>query len=281
MALTKVSEFIRPHSLTEAFSLLEGKGARIVAGGIDVVLFPTGAERLIDITVLPLAGIERRNDGISIGATTTMTELLESHLIEEYLGGVICEMLHKVASPLQRNLATIGGSLMIAHPWSDLIPVFLVLGAKIAYFDGEEHEVPIERFYAENVHRRKIILTRVSFPERRQGTASSFIKFSRTAFDIALLNCAALVETVDGRCTAAGIAVGGTPARAELLTQTAEILTGQPLSDETIAQVARAARDEAEVGDDMRASADYRRELVEVGVKRALTRIRGQLEEAS
>ncbi len=188
-------------------------------------------------------------------------------------------MLHKVASPLQRNLATIGGSLMIAHPWSDLIPVFLVLGAKIVYFDGEEHEVPIDRFYAENVHRRKIILTRVNFPRRGEGTASSFIKFSRTAFDIALLNCAALVETVDGRCTAARIAVGGTPARAELLTRTAEIITGQPLSDETIAQVARAARDEAKVGDDMRASADYRRELVEVGVKRALIRIREQLEE--
>lgn len=281
MTLTKVSEFIRPRNLAEALSLLEEKEARIIAGGIDVILFPTPAERLIDITALPLSGIEGRDGGVSIGATTTMTELLESPVLKGYLGGTVCEMLRQVASPLQRNLATVGGSLMIAHPWSDLITLFLVLGAKIAYFDGSEHEVPIDRFYADNMHRRKIILTGINFPAVRQRTAAAFIKFSRTAFDIALLNCAALVETEGGRCTAARVAVGGTPRRAELLARTAEGLAGKPLSDETVVQAARAAQAEAEVGDDMRAGADYRRELVGVGVNRVLCRVRERLEEAA
>jgi len=281
VTLTKVSEFIRPRSLGEALSLLEGKDARIVAGGIDVILFPTPAERLIDITALPLSGIEERDGGVSIGATTTMTELLESPVLKGYLGGVVPEMLRQVASPLQRNLATVGGSMMIGHPWSDLITLFLVLGAKIVYFDGSEHEVPIGRFYAENMHRRKIILTGINLPAVRRGTAAAFVKFSRTAFDIALLNCAALVETESGRCSAARIAVGGTPRRAELLERAAGELVGKPLSEETIVQAAHSAQDEAEVGDDVRAGADYRRQLVGVGVYRVLSRIRERLEEAA
>ncbi len=278
MTLTKVSEFVRPRNLTEAFSLLEEKKARIIAGGIDVILFPTPAERLIDITALPLSGIEGGEEGVSIGATTTMTELLESPVLRGYLNGAVCEMLRQVASPLQRNLATVGGSLMIGHPWSDLITLFLVIGADVTYFDGEEHEVPIDRFYAENIHRRRVILTGINFPAVRRGTAAAFIKFSRTAFDIALLNCAALVETADGRCTAARIAVGGTPRRAKLLVRAAAELAGKPLSEEVVVQAARAAQDEAEVGDDIRASADYRRELVGVGVYRVLSRIRERLE---
>ncbi len=277
MTLTKVSEFIRPRDLAEALSLLEGKEARIVAGGIDVILFPTPAERLVDITALPLSGIEGRDGGVSIGATATMTELLESPVLKGYLNGVVCEMLRQVASPLQRNLATVGGSLMIGHPWSDLLTLFLVLEAKLVYFDGEEHEVPIDRFYAEHMHRRRIILTRVNLPAVRQG-AAAFIKFSRTAFDIALLNCAALVKTEGGRCTAARIAIGGTPRRAVLLARAAAELTGKTLSEEVIVRAARAAQEEAEVGDDMRAGANYRRELVGVGAYRVLSRIRERLE---
>jgi len=277
MALTKISEFFRPTSLEEAFSLLKEKDAQLVGGGIDVILFPSGATSLIDLTALPLSGIEKREGEISIGATTTMTQLLESPIITGYLGGVVGKVLHNVASPLQRNLATIGGSLMIAHPWSDLITGFLVLEARISYFDGEEHEVPIARFYEENLHRKKIILTAITLPEFPPQTAAAFVKFSRTGFDIALLNCAARVQIVDGLCVKAKLALGGTPRRAEILPQAGEALTGKPLTAETIAQAARTARDEAEVGADMRASADYRRELVEVGVRRVLSEISGRL----
>ena len=281
MALVNVSEFVRAESITEAFQLLNEPGARLVAGGIDVVLFPGDATKLIDITALPLSGIESEGDGIAIGATTTMTELIESPLIKEYLGGVIERMLHRVASPLQRNLGTVGGSLMIAHPWSDLITLFLVLGTRVVYFDGSEHEISLADFYAENLHRKKIILTKVLFPAVPRTAAAEFIKFSRTAFDIAILNCAAFVRAEVGRCVEVRIAVGGMPQRAVLLSRAAEVLMGDRLAPETVEQAARTAQAEAAVGDDMRASADYRRTLVKVGVARALSRIKEQLVEAT
>ena len=278
MALVNVSEFVRAESITAAFQLLNEPGARLVAGGIDVVLFPGNATKLIDITALPLSGIEPNGDGIAIGATTTLTELIESPLIKGYLGGVVERMLHKVASPLQRNLGTIGGSLMIAHPWSDLITLFLVLGVRVVYFDGKEHEISLADFYAENMHRKKIILTKVLFPAVARTAAAEFIKFSRTAFDIAILNCAAFVRMEAGQCVEVRIAVGGMPQRGVLFSRAAEVLMENRLTSETIEQSARTAQAEAPVGDDMRASADYRRQLVRVGTRRALTAIKDRLE---
>ncbi len=278
MALTKVTRFIRPRTLAEAFSALTENQARIIAGGIDVILFPNEATALIDITSLPLSGIEQESDGITIGATTTLTEVLESSIVKDYLGGVVADALHTVASPLQRNLGTIGGSLVIAHPWSDVITLFLALGARVRYFDGEEHEVPLSDFYARNVHRQKMILTQVELPASPGESAAAFWKFSRTAFDIAILNCAAFVRVEEGVCAEARIAVGGTPARAAIATAAGEALVGNPLSPATIDAAVAAAQGEVEVRDDMRASADYRRELVATGIRRLLSQVKERLE---
>lgn len=278
MALTKVTRFIRPRTLAEAFSALTENQARIIAGGIDVILFPNEATALIDITSLPLSGIEQGSDGITIGATTTLTEVLESSIVKDYLGGVVADALHTVASPLQRNLGTIGGSLVIAHPWSDVITLFLALGARVRYFDGEEHEVPLSDFYARNVHRQKMILTQVELPAFPGESAAAFWKFSRTAFDIAILNCAAFVRIEEGVCAEARIAVGGTPARATIATAAGEALVGNPLSPATIDAAVAAAQGEVEVRDDMRASADYRRELVATGIRRLLSQVKERLE---
>ncbi len=279
MSLPKVSEFVRPTDLAAALHELEAVGARIVAGGIDVVLFPGDTTKLVDISGLPLSGINSDAEGIVIGATTTMTALIESPLISDYLNGVVTTMLHHLASPLQRNLATIGGTLMSAHPWSDVIPLFLVLGARITYYDGTEHTVPIAQFYAESIFRQRMIVTAVRLPAFPRETAAAFIKFSRTAFDIAILNCAALVQITTGRCTVARIAIGGAPQRGYLLPHASAVLIESgTLTAETIANAAKTARDEADVGDDMRASAAYRRNLVEVGVQRALSQIKDKLE---
>ena len=284
MTLLNVKGILRPTSLEEALAALkehDGK-ARLLAGGIDLVLFPPAdAETLIDLSQLSLSYVKKEKNGLAIGAMTTMTEVLEAPLMRDYLGGVVVEMLRDVASPLLRNQATMGGTLVSANPWSDVITLFLALDAQITVFDGETRTLPLAGIYPARTHLSGTILTEVVLPKYPSGTYAAFQQFSRTGFDVALLNCACWVQIKGGSCTEARVVVGGTPRLATSVPEAEAALVGRPLTDETIQQVANTAREATETRDDRRASAAYRKELVAVGAKRCLRQIEAQVRKGS
>ncbi len=283
MIRTQLKTYHRPDDLKEALTLLQqgGKTARLLGGGIDLAIhLPPDVTTLIDLSRLPLSLIEESSDGITIGATATMTEVLEHPVIATYLHGVIVTTLHQVASPLLRNLATIGGTLVSTHPWSDVIPLFLALGAEVTLVGEMSERVPLSDLYDSRERLKGKILTVVHLPKPAAGTAAAFRQFSRTGFDVALLNCACFVRMENERCIETRIIVGGTPRLASSLPKAEENLIGANLTEETIEKTARIAQESSSVGDDRRASADYRRELIYVSVKRALSEIKDQLEEA-
>jgi len=280
---TQLKTYHRPDDLKEALILLQqgGKTARLIGGGIDLALhLPPDVTALIDLSRLPLSSIEESSDGITIGATATMTEVLEHPAIASYLNGVIVTTLLQVASPLLRNLATIGGTLVSTHPWSDVIPLFLALGAEVTLVGEMSERIPLSDLYDSRERLKGKILTVVHLPKPAAGTAAAFRQFSRTGFDVALLNCACFVRVENGRCIETRIIVGGTPRLASSLPKAEESLIGAALTEEAIERTARIAQESSSVGDDRRASAGYRRELVYVGVKRSLSEIKDQLEEA-
>jgi len=281
VAVAHLKEYLRPTSLEEALTSLRegGKGARVIGGGIELVLFsPPDVTTLIDLSELSLSYIKENEAGLAIGATTTLTQIIGHQTVAQYLDGVIVGMLHQVASPLVRNLATIGGSLASANPWSDVIPLFLTLDAKVTLFDGKYRSIPLSDLYPTRSHLSGSILTEVLLPVPASGTAASFHQFSRTGFDVALLNCACLVKVDAGRCSLVRIVAGGTPRLGAAL-PAAETLMGMELTDEAIEQVAYVARESADTRDDRRASAQYRKQLIYVGVKRCLQEIRDRLAE--
>ena len=278
---SQVTNYVRPSTPDEALALLrkDGKSARYVAGGADVArTLPSDVTTLIDLCALKLSSIEEGPEGIVIGATATLNEVLENESLAGICGGVIPEMMRKVGSPLLRNLATIGGTLASAHSWSDVIPLFLVLDAKVTLFDGESRTLDLSDLYASREGLVDSILTSVMIPASRAGDYAAFHKFSRTGYDIALLNCACYAHVDGGRCTEVRIAAGGTPSLATRLPQVEEALRGEVLRDETIENVARIAQDTAQTADDRRASGEYRKQLVYAGVKRCLREIAEKLE---
>ena len=280
MGLGHIKEVLKPASLDEAMSLLHERGpiAGLLGGGVSLVRYaPSHITSLIDLSTLPLSYIREEAGCVRIGATTTLREMLDHPLIADYLNGIVVETLRQVASPLLRNLATIGGALVSADPWSDVITLFLALGAHVVIYDGTTDTLPLAQLYPTRSRLGGAILTELVLPAPLPSAAAAFCKFNRTGFDIAVLNCACQVQLHDDRCVGASVVVGGTPRLAASLPGAQEVLTGQPLTSETIEQATVAARDAVEVREDRRASAEYRKQLVYVGVRRCLQEIKDRL----
>jgi len=278
MSLTGITAYLRPQTLEEAYSCL-GSGALAVAGGTDVLRHThVGVHTLVDVSALPLRYI-RDERGFAIGANTTLTDLLEHAGLAAYLDGVIAGMLRAVGSPLLRNAATIGGHLA-RRRYSDIVPVLLALDAGVTVYEGAERTLPLAAFYAEGTGRSRILITEVQIPPAGKDTAASFLKFSRTIFDFALLNCAVLVRRGgDGRVEHCRIVVGETPALGASVLEAEDVLRGAALDDASIAAAAEAAAAAVPFAGDQRAAADYRQALCRVAVRRCLEEARRRLEE--
>jgi len=274
--VTNVQRYLRPESVEQAWALIrDGKeAARPVGGGVDAALYmPPRVTTLVDLSDLPLRYIEAEAGVLRIGAGATLTELLEHGRAAEYLNGIIPETLRRVASPLLRNLATVGGTLASAHPWSDVIPLFLVLGATVVVYDGAARAVAIDEFIGDRRAVAGALITEVLLPSPAAGAAAAFEKFTRTGFDVALLNCACFVAIDDGVCRAVRLAAGGTPDMAKRVPAIEEQLVGGRLDDEAITAAAALAEEAIAVRSDRRASGAYRRILTSAGVRRCLRRI--------
>jgi CO/xanthine dehydrogenase FAD-binding subunit len=161
-----------------------------------------------------------------------------------------------------------------AHPWSDVIPALLVLGARLDVFDGELSTVELSEVRARSESPSPLVLA-VRLPGASRDGRGAFEKFARTGFDVGVLNCACFAIIERGLCRTARVAVGGTPSVAQRLPRVEEMLAGKPLSASQIALAAQTAADVVDVRDDRRATAGYRRVLTAVGVRRCLEDLAG------
>jgi len=278
MSLTGITSYLRPGTLEEALSLLDDR-AIAVAGGTDVIRHPhVGVTTLVDLGALPLRYL-RQDRGFAVGATATLTDMLEHPGLAAHLDGVVAQMLRRVGSPLLRNAATIGGHLARGR-YSDVVPLLLALDATISLFDGTERTLLLADYYREGLHRNRALITEVGLPAAGTDTAAAFMKFARTSFDFALLNCAVRVRLSDeGRVAECRIAVGETPALGALVAPAADYLLDGPLDDEHLETAAAIAAQAVPAQDDQRASADYRGALCRVGVRRCLAEVRRRFAE--
>ncbi len=263
-------EYVRPATLVAALGLMHRDRARLVAGGTDVILrVSPEVETLIDLADLGLDTISDMDDGIYVGAMATLSAMLEHEPLATMLDGYVAGMLRQVGSPLLRNLATIGGHIARGRI-SDIIPVLLTLDARVGVYDGADHSLELDEYLTAGAGSAGTIVTHVMIPNPPAGTAAEFLKFGRTAFDLALLNCACLVTVQESTVTTARIAIGETPHLGSRLTPVEDALIGTDLGPDAIEEAAEVARVTVQTGDDLRATAGYRRQLAFVAVKRCL-----------
>lgn len=276
-------EYRRPADLAETLALLAevGDDAKILAGGQSLV--PAMNFRLarpamlIDINhVDGLAYFHEEAAGLRIGAMTRHAQVERSPLVARRL-----PLLHAtmpwVAHAQIRSRGTFGGSLVHADPAAELPAVALALGATMRLQSANgEREVAAEDFFVglfETVRQPDELLVEILVPELAPGAGWSFQEFSRRHGDFALAGVVATVELgADGVCRAARLALLAVDEKPLLAPRTVAALIGQRPSPELCrAAAAVCALEEVQPGDDLHATAAYRRHLVEVLTRRALT----------
>ena len=283
--LFRPKEYITAMTIEEAVFLLEkyGERAKPIAGCTDLfVERPSNVDYLIDITPLPLDYISKdpKTLGINIGALTSIRNIETSTLFQDVkfkVYNILSEVAHKMASTNIRNIATIGGNICNAVPSADFPPVLIALDAKVRVVGPKKKRiVSLEEFFLDvrkTVLQRGELLTEIRVPEQPPITGTAFFKVGRVHIDIALVNVATRVSLgVDETCNDVRIvfgAVAPTPIRAKKAEQ---LLQGKKIGDTLIEKVGLTASKEVKPISDVRASINYRREMCNVLVKRALKR---------
>jgi len=275
-------KYLTPATLDEALSLLSRyKGrAKVIAGGTDIIpklkRREIGApDYVIDLKAIPgLDNIKYDVSGLSIGALATIGAVEASAIIREKFG-ILARAAQSMASPQVRNRGTIAGNICNAVPSADSAPPLLTLGTKLKLVSQKgERTVSIGDFFTapnQTVISDEEILREIQIPHPPPNSKGIYLKLTpRRAMDLAIVGVAVVVTAQDGVCQDIRIALGAvapTPIRAK---KAEAILRNQKFDDELIEKAARTAAGQSKPIDDHRASAEYRRDMVEVLVKRAI-----------
>jgi len=273
-----------PKTTREAVSLLKkynGK-AKVFAGGTDLLpkmkrreLVPKYLISLSGITDLKFIKYEKEK-GLRIGAGTTLNEILESSLVQKRYP-ILVETISQMASTQVRNVGTISGNLCNAVPSADTAPTLIVLGARLKLVGPKKQRmVLVEDFFKgpdRTVLDRTELVSEIQIPPTLSGARGTYLKHTlRREMDLALVGVASyfIPNSKKEICKEIKIALGAVapvPMRAK---KAEAVLMGKPLTNELIEQAAQIASEEAKPIDDIRGSAEYRKEMVRVLTQRTL-----------
>lgn len=257
-----------PADVGEALSLLQPDAAFLAGGTLLMPYVNTEVspwEALVCARRLGLDRIVVEQGAAHIGATTTLTALGRDERLE-FLQPVV----ESIASPLIRNLATVGGNLFARQPYGDLAVALLALDAEveIAGTDGERRAA-VGQVLSAGVGPAEIV-TQVSFAIPEAGTFFYTKAMRRKLNSAAIVTVAAVIEQTAGAVSNARVALGGAGPRPIRSPHVEEALVGQPLNAETVTAASELILMDAAPFTDAYASAWYRARVLPVHIRRAI-----------
>lgn len=275
-------EYMVPKTIGEACNLLLelGKGAKVFAGATDII--PPMRDKaftvdyLIDLKHIPgMKYIEYdETEGLKIGALTTLREIETSPLVKEK-NPAVAHAAKVVASTQIRAKGTMAGNLCNASPSADTPPILLAQNAKVlVQGPNKDRYIMMDDFFVgfkKTALEPGEIVTGFVIPLLKEGESAAYIKHAvRKAMDLAIIGVAVKL-TMDGDvCKDARIALGAVAPTTMRARNAEKALIGKKLTDDVIVEASLAARDECSPISDIRASAEYRRDMIRVFTKRAI-----------
>ena len=295
-------EYYKPFTLREALDLMKLHGDAVyVAGGTDVMVLMK-EKKLAPKALISLRNIDElsRKDGLTIGSGVTLREIQMDEGIGKHF-----QALHDAACRLGstqiRNVATLGGNICNAAPSADTACPLLVFDAEVVIAGpGGERHLALDDFFVgpgKTVLQKGEILKGFTVEAFGDNTGSSYIKQTRRkGVDLPIIGVAARIsldrkdvrckdvlcgaapaseilahfEEEELRCEDVRIAMGAAAPRPLRAKKAESALRGQLISDKAVAAAARIAASECSPIDDIRGEAWYRKEIVEVLVRRAV-----------
>ncbi|MGB6865454.1 MAG: xanthine dehydrogenase family protein subunit M [Candidatus Aminicenantaceae bacterium] len=275
-------DYLRPRNLRDAFNAIEKtKGLiKFIAGGTNVIpdirAETLSPKLIVDLSVLKsLYYIKETNRTISIGALTTISEIVKSDVISR-VAPILSSAAHQLGNTLTRNRATLGGNLADASPAADMAPPLLALEALIHTKCGQEsgRKISLDKFFLgpnKTVLAKDEIITKITFLKPKESVHGSYIKLGlRDSMAISIVSLAVMLQVKNNVCQKARIALGAvapTPVRAYRVEKELE---GREMSIKNIHEIAVLIEKEISPISDIRASAEYRKYETSVLLKRAI-----------
>ena len=275
-------EYHRPASLEEALSLMSehGDDGKVLAGGMSFIpllkLRFAAPGHVIDVNHVPgLEGMEESDGSLRVRAVTRHHAFETSDVITARYP-LMASAAPQISDPIVRNWGTIGGSLAHADPAGDWGSVLLALDAEVvATSAGGERTMPVDDLLQSNFMTAlepNELLTEIRVPVPSARSGGAYLKLERRIGDFATVAAAVQLSLDDGHIANAGIGLTSVGPRNLKAKEAEASLRGAEPTDEAFAEAARLAAQAAEPTDDVRGSADYKRHVVEVYVRRGLAR---------
>ncbi len=270
--------YFRPRTLQEAVHTLANHGGQILSGGTD--FFPALGDRpapspIVDISALAeIRGISIEPDHFRIGGLTTWTEVIRSPLPRCF--DALKSAAREVGSTQIQNRGTVAGNLCNASPAADGVPPLLALDAEVELVSTSGmRRMPLCDFIVGNrktLRRPDEMLAAVIVVRKLEEARSAFRKLgARRYLIISIAMVSAVVQTDHtGRVTDARVAVGSCSVRAQRLVELERDLIGARATAGWGGMVTHKHLAGLSPIDDVRATADYRRDAARTLVERAL-----------
>jgi carbon-monoxide dehydrogenase medium subunit len=272
-------ELLRPRTLVGALEIMATlEGAQPIAGGTDLI--PTFRDlgckhrNLVDLGLIPeLNYVFEDGRYVNIGPTTTHAQLQATNLIREK-AQALHDAVDVLGSVQIRNRGTIGGNLCNASPAADTAPPLLVLDAEVAVSSLDDSRwMSLQELFAgpkTTTLDPDELLTGIRFP-KTEGSGSAFHRLCRRrGFTLSVVNAAAYVEREGGTCRSVRIALGSVAPTPVRIDEAEGELEGKRMTGALIDEAAEACREHVSPIDDVRGTAEYRRDMSAVLVRRAL-----------
>jgi carbon-monoxide dehydrogenase medium subunit len=284
-------EILVPQSKEEVLTLLsEHQGdTAILAGGTDLLVQMKGQLKcnckgenafssLLSLAEVPgLDYVEYdETEGLRIGAMATLSQVAAHPAVKENYPGLL-ESVEVCGTKQTRNMGTLIGNLLNASPCADCGCAILAWGGTLTLEGtGGSREVEVDDFYlGYRMTARKAdeLAVELKLPPKSAETVSGHHKMNRVEHDLSKITVSVRLDMAGKTCKNARIAMASVAPTIIRLKETEKLLAGAEITDELLAKVAESASSEVTPIDDVRSTAEYRRDVSGVMVKRIIQKL--------
>lgn len=271
--------YLKPRTVEEVLSALDGENAKVLAGGTDLLVdMRNGILRpdlLVDIKGIDdLKLLSFDSGGAAIGSCVTLNEIIDNTDMKKNYP-VLCDAASSIATFQLRNRATAVGNICNASPAADMFPPLFILGAVVVIATRRgERKLPIRDFVTgvkKTSLKKGEIVVRIEVPPPPAGARMLFLKKQRIrGHDLAIINVAGIAHPDSKMLRICIGACGETPV---IIPDTDELYRSVKDPRKLVEEASRLALETISPIDDVRASAEYRRDMAGVYVRRLVEQL--------